>query len=115
MDHREPWRAAGHRDREPAGTGGEGKGPAIGSRRPGGPEDDAGESKEAATTTAGFTGLSFRSGIETGRTLSARISAKLFGIEFLTNAPDFNIGHRRDSGHESEKHDQESHRDLSRL
>ena len=38
---------------------------------------------------------------------------KSFGIEFLANAPDFNIGHGRDSGHETEKHDQESHRDLS--
>jgi hypothetical protein len=47
--------------------------------------------------------------------LSARISSELLGIEFLANAPDFNIGHGRDGGHETEKHDQESHRDLSRL
>jgi len=47
--------------------------------------------------------------------LSACISAESFGIEFLTNAPDFNIGHGRDGGHETEKHNQESHRDLSRM
>ena len=115
MDHREPWCAAGHRDREPAGTGGERKGSAIGSRGPGGSEDDAGESKEAATTTAGFTAVSSGARLKQGGHCPPAFLPKSFGIEFLANAPDFNVGHGGDGSHKTEKHDQESHRDLSRL